>query len=193
MFSHYAPACFNLSESHQFWWIYFNGLKIPLLIFWNVFFFWLEQIVRRWMDSLYVIFSQHRSCDTTLGLRSDGSGRIFDRLKNFRAVHTKLANQLEFILTFVKGFTICLCAMRYFSKSQLSSHASVQQRLCRTNIYPVTLFTPCRFNFPPHPSKLWPQVFDYVVPCERNGSTFRFLENCPPTPPLAQHFALSEK
>ena len=33
-------------------------------------FFWLEQIVRRWMDSLYVIFSQYRPCDTTLGLRS---------------------------------------------------------------------------------------------------------------------------
>ena len=33
----------------------------------------------------------------------------------------------------------------------------------------------------------------YICPFLKGPDQLRFLENCPPTPPLSQHFALSEK
>ena len=34
--------------------------------------------------------------------------------------------------------------------------------------------------------------FNENLPVNDKTDQFRFLENCPPTPPLSQHFALSE-
>ena len=111
MFSHYAHACSNLSESHQFRWIYFNGLKIPLPIFWNV------------------IFSQYRSCDSTLGLRSDGTGRIFDGWKIFAQ--------------FTRNFRIRLNLFQLLSKVLPSAYAQ-----CATSANPSWVTThPCNHAF----------------------------------------------
>ena len=33
----------------------------------------------------------------------------------------------------------------------------------------------------------------YEEQYDENADKFRFLGNCPPTPPLSQHFALSER
>ena len=40
----------------------------------------------------------------------------------------------------------------------------------------------------------WVQSQNYVIPkIEKTDHSFTFLGICPPTPPLSQHFALSEK
>ena len=55
-----------------------------------------------------------------VGQSSLGTRRIFHQLKNFRRhfVHKELTNQpISWILTFVRGFTICSCAGRDLSKS----------------------------------------------------------------------------
>ena len=126
MFSHYAHACSNLSESHQFRWIYFNGLKIPLPIFGNFFFSGWNKLSE---DSLYVIFSQYRSCDTTLGLLSDGTGRIFDGWKIFAQ--------------FKRNFRIRLNLFQLLSKVLPSTYAQ-----CATSANPSWLTThPCNHAF----------------------------------------------
>ena len=63
---------------------------------------------------------------------SYGTGRIFDRLKNLTGhfVHTEPTNQVEFIIFFVRGFTICPCAERYYSKSKLASPSLVTTHPC---------------------------------------------------------------
>ena len=47
----------------------------------------------------------------------------------FRAVHTEPTNQVDFIF-FVRGFTICPCAERYYSKSKLASPSLVTTHPC---------------------------------------------------------------
>ena len=47
-----------------------------------------------------------------------------------------------------------------------------------------------------HPSSTYPRTVTYyrrIWDCQNTMDNYTFLANCPPTPPLSQHFALSEK
>ena len=73
---------------------------------------------------------------------SYGTGRIFDRLKNLTRhfVHTEPFNIFapftrnrrtrSNLMFFVRGFTICPCAKRYFGKSKLASPNLVTTHPC---------------------------------------------------------------
>ena len=81
-------------------------------------------------DSLYVIFSQYRSCDTTLGLRSDSTGRIFDGWKIFAQ--------------FTRNFRIRLNLFQLLSKVLPSAYAQ-----CATSANPSWVTThPCNHALP---------------------------------------------
>ena len=90
-------------------------------------------------------------------LGSHGTGRIFDGLKNLTAhfVNTEPFNIFAlftqncrpgWILTFVRGFTICSCAERYLNKFNMASPSWVTTHPCN-HAFTIQKFSRWRFKF----------------------------------------------